>query len=104
MDKKGIAQYCPACRSSKYLHNEDGNKNNYCGQCGYPLDGDRMYNKDTRHMEEKFKCGDCVEYHSKENEAIGKCKVKDVFVSRSKSACKKHFKKIYEEEDQRWKD
>ena len=25
---------CAHCGSGEYLHNEDGNRNNYCGQCG----------------------------------------------------------------------
>ena len=31
---EGIAPYCPRCGSGEYLHNEDGNENNFCGQCG----------------------------------------------------------------------
>lgn len=91
---EGIAQYCPRCRSGEYLHNEDGNENNYCGQCGCPLDWSQMYNEDTEQIEEKFKCGDCVEYcYSAGKETQGVCKAKGVSVRRSKPACKKHFKK-----------
>ena len=25
---------CACCGSGEYLHNEDGNRNRYCGQCG----------------------------------------------------------------------
>ena len=25
---------CPNCGSGEYLHNEDGNRNRFCGQCG----------------------------------------------------------------------
>lgn len=25
---------CPNCESGEYLHNEDGNRNRFCGQCG----------------------------------------------------------------------
>jgi len=25
---------CPNCGSGEYLHNEDGNRNKFCGQCG----------------------------------------------------------------------
>ena len=25
---------CPNCKSGEYLHNEDGNENRFCGQCG----------------------------------------------------------------------
>ena len=28
---------CQRCGSGEYLYNEDGNKNNYCGQCGQKL-------------------------------------------------------------------
>lgn len=29
---------CPHCGSGEYLHNEDGNEQNYCGQCGQAID------------------------------------------------------------------
>ena len=29
---------CPICGSGEYLHNEDGNRNGYCGQCGQAID------------------------------------------------------------------
>lgn len=29
---------CPGCGSGEYLHNEDGNKNAFCGQCGQPIE------------------------------------------------------------------
>ncbi len=29
---------CPRCGSGEYLHNEDGNQNDYCGQCGQKLE------------------------------------------------------------------
>lgn len=29
---------CPRCGSGEYLHNEDGNEQNYCGQCGQAID------------------------------------------------------------------
>lgn len=41
---QGIAPYCPRCGSGEYLHNEDGNKNDFCGQCGCALDWSQMYN------------------------------------------------------------
>lgn len=25
---------CPNCKSGEYLHNEDGSRNSFCGQCG----------------------------------------------------------------------
>ena len=37
---QGVSPYCPICKSGEYLHNEDGNENNYCGQCGTRLDWD----------------------------------------------------------------
>ena len=91
---EGIAPYCPRCGSGEYLHNEDGNENNFCGQCGCALDWSQMYNEDTEQIEEKLKCGECVEYcHSANKETEGVCKAKGVLVRRSKPACKKHFKK-----------
>lgn len=32
--------YCQRCGSGEYLENEDGNRNNYCGQCGQRIDWD----------------------------------------------------------------
>lgn len=32
------ALYCQKCGSGEYLENEDGNRNNYCGQCGQRID------------------------------------------------------------------
>lgn len=29
---------CPYCGSGEYLHNLDGNVNQYCGQCGQKID------------------------------------------------------------------
>lgn len=37
-----VAPYCPVCRGGEYLHNEDGNRNNYCGSCGIRLDWDLL--------------------------------------------------------------
>lgn len=91
---QSVDPYCPRCRSGEYLHNEDGNENNFCGQCGCPLDWTQTYNEDTEQVEEKLKCGDCMRYYrSVEKESEGVCKAKGVSVRRSKPACKKHFKK-----------
>lgn len=32
---------CPRCGSGEYLHNEDGNEQNYCGKCGQAIDWSR---------------------------------------------------------------
>ena len=91
---QGVASYCPSCGSGEYLHNEDGNENDFCGQCGAPLDWSQMYNEDTDQVEERIKCGDCAEYcRSEEKETQGVCKAKGVFVRQSKPACKKYFRK-----------
>lgn len=29
---------CQCCGSGEYLYNEDGNHNNFCGQCGHKID------------------------------------------------------------------
>ena len=29
---------CACCGSGEYLHNEDGNRNKFCGQCGKAID------------------------------------------------------------------
>lgn len=40
---------CPSCGSGEYLYNEDGNHNNFCGQCGQAIDwGDEAPRKDLR--------------------------------------------------------
>ena len=38
LEEEGLAPYCPNCGSGEYLHNEDRNGNDYCGQCGTKLD------------------------------------------------------------------
>ena len=43
---EGIAPFCPVCRSGEYMRNEDGNENDFCGQCGTALDWDYMYDID----------------------------------------------------------
>lgn len=30
--------FCGICKSGEYLHNEDGARNAYCGQCGHKID------------------------------------------------------------------
>ena len=91
---QGVDPYCPRCRSGEHLHNEDGNENNFCGQCGCPLDWSQMYNEDTEYVEQRLKFGDCAEYcRDSDKETRGVCKAKGVFVRQSKPACKKHFRK-----------
>lgn len=34
-DKNILA--CAVCGSGEYLHNEDGNRNSFCGQCGQAI-------------------------------------------------------------------
>lgn len=29
---------CPCCGRGEYLHNEDGNEQNFCGQCGQAIE------------------------------------------------------------------
>lgn len=36
-DDPGVL-YCQKCGSGEYLENEDGNRNEYCGQCGQRID------------------------------------------------------------------
>lgn len=38
LEEEGVAPFCPCCGSGEYLHNEDENRNEYCGQCGIKLD------------------------------------------------------------------
>ena len=40
------APFCPVCKSGEWMYNEDGNENDYCGQCGTKLDWDNMINED----------------------------------------------------------
>ena len=37
-DSDPDVMYCQKCGSGEYLYNEDGNRNNYCGQCGQCID------------------------------------------------------------------
>ena len=41
-----VAPFCPVCGSGEWMYNEDGNENDYCGQCGTRLDWDNMINED----------------------------------------------------------
>lgn len=88
---EGIAPYCPNCRSGEYLYNEDGNANNYCGQCGCKLDWDNRYNEDTGRVERKYKCRDCGNYGGPTLSHYI-CKAKGVTVAGCSPSCKKHFK------------
>lgn len=88
---EGIAPYCPNCRSGEYLYNEDGNANNYCGQCGCELDWDNRYNEDTGRVERKYKCRDCANYGGVISSHY-LCKAKEVVVAGCKPSCKKYFK------------
>ena len=36
-DDPGVL-YCQKCGSGEYLENDDGNRNEYCGQCGQRID------------------------------------------------------------------
>ena len=38
---------CPSCGSGEYLHNEDGNRCRFCGQCGQAIDWDGSTGKET---------------------------------------------------------
>jgi hypothetical protein len=42
-----LAPHCPVCESGEYMYNEDGNENNFCGQCGCPLDWENMIDEDV---------------------------------------------------------
>lgn len=41
------APRCPMCGSGEWMHNPDEAPNDYCGQCGTPLDWKHAYNEDT---------------------------------------------------------
>lgn len=45
-EEETVASYCTNCRSGEYLYNEDGNRNNYCGQCGVGLDWSETESKE----------------------------------------------------------
>lgn len=41
--------FCGSCKSGEYLHNEDGARNVFCGQCGQRIDWpalDAMFDKE----------------------------------------------------------
>ena len=39
---------CPRCGSGEYLHNEDGNRCRFCGQCGQAIDWDGSTGEETK--------------------------------------------------------
>lgn len=39
---------CPCCGSGEYLHNEDGNEQRFCGQCGQAIEWDMGTKKGVR--------------------------------------------------------
>lgn len=39
---------CPSCGSGEYLHNEDGNRCCFCGQCGQAIDWDGSTGEETK--------------------------------------------------------
>lgn len=42
--------FCGVCLSGEYLYNEDGNRNRYCGRCGYRIDW-AQYDAAVEHVE-----------------------------------------------------
>ena len=42
-----IVPHCQVCGSGEYMTNKDGNRNDYCGQCGTALDWEYMEDIDT---------------------------------------------------------
>ena len=52
---------CPSCGSGEYLHNEDGNRCRFCGQCGQAIDW----------TEPEVHCGDCE--HLTFSDCYGEC-------------------------------
>lgn len=51
-----IAPHCPNCGSGEYMTNEDGNQNQYCGQCGTHLDWDNKFNIDNEEINPDDDC------------------------------------------------
>lgn len=45
-----LTPFCPVCGSGEYMENPDGNKNDFCGQCGTALDWDNAENIDTEEI------------------------------------------------------
>lgn len=39
---------CSSCGSGEYLHNEDGNRCCFCGQCGQAIDWDGSTGEETK--------------------------------------------------------
>lgn len=79
---EGIAPHCPVCHSGEYMRNEDGNENNFCGQCGTALDWDNMYNIDSEEIIRTTikRCKECKNFTPINNPAYrslrGSCKIK----------------------------
>ena len=64
---------CQYCGSGEYLYNEDGNRNNYCGQCGskidWPEDDNKRWRKvssETPYVSPSVMCSDDVEIKFKD--------------------------------------
>lgn len=102
-----IAPYCPQCGSGEYLTNEDGNQNEYCGQCGIHLDWEHAENEDTEQTENikqsqnKYKCKNCKYYTTRavgKRAEIGDCKKKPEKnpIYANKQICAKFAKRFTE--------
>lgn len=77
---EGLAPFCPFCGSGEYMYNEDENENNFCGQCGTPLDWEHMENIETDEVikirkKQERNCGTCKYYKPLKNLNKGKCEI-----------------------------
>lgn len=70
--EEGIIE-CQWCHSGEWLENEDGARNNFCGQCGHKIDWPDDDNKrwrnvssETPYMSPSVMCSDDVEVKFKD--------------------------------------
>ena len=97
-----LSPFCPFCGSAEYMHNPDENENNFCGQCGTPLDWENMENVDTDEivqMNKRYKkvCGACKYYKSMKNLNKGKCEQNRKSPRNyNQAVCKKYESRIKE--------
>lgn len=60
---------CPRCNSCEWLTNPDEENNNYCGQCGQPIDWENAYDEDAEMIVaiEKEPRESNAEFHDNDN-------------------------------------
>lgn len=58
--------FCPCCNSEEYMYSDGENENNFCGNCGTPLDWNIMFNINKQKYID-MRTGKIVEHYEDEN-------------------------------------